>query len=167
MKVAMKTKTLQRYSDSVTIFEDTSIKVSLVTIDKGRPLPLHDHPGESGLMLVLEGSVNVCHCNLESAHTGHPVKLFVEKVNALNEGDVNWFTESERNIHSVDSIEQRAILLVVHTSRCISEHQSYYFPINGKLEMGAQVPVQKINAQTLRNASIHHVSTSQFEAKHA
>ena len=68
-----KTKTLQRYSDSVTLFENTSMKVSLVAINKGRPLPLHDHPGASGLMLLLDGSVNVCHCNPEPLHPGQPM----------------------------------------------------------------------------------------------
>ena len=144
---------LLRYSDSCLLFENRTMKASLVTIDKGRGLPLHDHPGASGLMLVIDGSVSVCHCNIKPRQPGQLLSLSVLQTNNLNEGETSWFTQTEGNVHSVEATSQRAILLVVHTPAFAVQQQSYYFPINISTYECTTLHVQRIAAQTLDRIS--------------
>ena len=144
---------LQRYSDSGLLFENRLMKVSLVTLEKGRGLPLHDHPGASGMMLVIDGSVSVCHCNVKPRQPGQILSLSVVHKNTLNPGETSWFTETERNVHSVDAISERAVLLVVHTPAFVAQQQSYYFPINISTYESTTLHVQRIDAQTLDRIS--------------
>jgi hypothetical protein len=144
---------LQRYSDSGLLFENRTMKASLVAIDKGRGLPLHDHPGASGLMLVIDGSVSVCHCNIKPRQPGELLSLSVLQTDTLNEGETSWFTKTERNVHSVEATSQRAVLLVVHTPAFAAQQQSYYFPINISTYEYTTLHVQRIGAQTLDRIS--------------
>lgn len=145
-KVAQATsKQLQRYNDSELLFKNPNVKASLVAIDKGRPLPLHDHPGTAGLMFVIEGSVNVQHCDAEPHHPMQPLSLNVIQANTLNKGEVSWFTEDERNIHSVEAVSRRAVLLTMHARVSSPQQQSYYFPLSGGLHAGSRIQVQRVN----------------------
>ena len=148
-----KNEPLQRYSDSGLLFENRTMKASLVALDKGRGLPLHDHPGASGLMLVIDGSISVCHCNIKPRQPGQLLSLNVLQTNTLNEGETSWFTKTERNVHSVEATSQRAVLLVVHTPPFAVQQQSYYFPINISTYECTTLHVQRIGAQTLNSIS--------------
>ena len=154
-----KTRTLQRYSDSVLLFENHNIKASLVILENGRSLPLHDHPGASGMMFVVDGSVNICHCNAEPLKPGQPLSLNVVQKNTLEKNDVSWFTANEKNIHSIEAVSPRALLLVIHTPVFSSQQQSYYFPLAGSLYTGSRVQAQRINAHVLKHISNQNTST--------
>lgn len=141
-----KSKPLERYSKSVTLFENLQIKASLVALEKGRPLPLHDHPGASGLMLVIEGEVSIFQCNAEEPQPGNPLVLNVVELKNLPAGQVSWFTVKEKNIHSVNAVSQHAVLLVVHTPTFSARLQSFYFPLNSDIKAGSKVYAHRINA---------------------
>lgn len=157
--VLAKNKPLERYSESVTLFESPHIKTSMVALEKGRPLPLHDHPGASGIMMVIEGEVSIFQCNAELPQPGKPLVLNVVELKNLQAGKVSWFTVKEKNIHSVNAVSQRAVLMVIHTPRFLAQQQSFYFPLASNIKAGSQVHVHRINANVF-------AITRQFAEKH-
>lgn len=141
------TCSVMRYSESIPLFENSQIKASLVTIQTGKSLPLHDHPGASGTMMVIDGEVSIHHCNAEQSQNGSPLTLEVIETTNLLRGQVSWFTDSEKNIHSIGTETHRAVLLIIHTPGFSAHQQSFYFPLTGKLVAGSRVKVQKIRAR--------------------
>ncbi len=47
------------------VFEDEEIRVGLLTLEPDGRIPFHDHPGSTGALLVLQGSVEIIQCKVQ------------------------------------------------------------------------------------------------------
>ena len=147
-------KPLQQYSFAQPLFNNSLVNANLVAIEKDRALPFHDHPAACGLMLVIYGRVKVYSCDIDNKHLDTTC-LHVNKINELDQGNTNWFTESKHNIHRVEPVSQRSVLLVIHTPVFSKQKQSFYFPFDSCIKEGANLQAQRISGHALGNFSIN------------
>ena len=57
----------------IPLFENNYIRANLVAIKQDRSLPLHNHPGSSGAMMVISGRVHSTVCDQEKpTNSTHP-----------------------------------------------------------------------------------------------
>jgi len=155
-----KNEPFHQYSLTLPLFKNTLLSANLVTIEKGRYLPLHDHPNSGGFMLVIEGNVNVLHCELDATATDTQTRLNILQTDVLQETETNWFTATKRNIHRIESNSERSVLLVIQTPALIKKQQSFYFPLQNNVYPGKCVQVQRVRAYVLDNISKRHSSSS-------
>jgi len=116
---------------SKVLFADEHIKAGLQAIYRDNPIPLHDHPGTAGIVLVLSGVINFQYANISAnqANPG-PVELQIARVRDRLPGQVCWFHAEHRNIHRVEAKTGNAIMLVVHLRRGDAGPRHMYFPVS-------------------------------------
>ena len=113
------------------LFADEHIKVGLQAVYQGNPIPLHDHPGSAGIVLVLSGAVNFQYANIvgNPINPG-PVELQIARIRNRLPGQVCWFHAEDRNIHRVEAKTDRAIMLVAHLRQHDGGSRHMYFPVS-------------------------------------
>ena len=113
------------------LFADEHIKVGLQAVYLGNPIPLHDHPGSAGVVLVLSGAVNFQYANVIGSWTNPgPIELRIARIRNRLPGQVCWFHAEDRNIHRVEANTDRAIILVAHLRQGDGGSRHMYFPVS-------------------------------------
>jgi len=112
------------------LFESEAIKAGLLAVYRDKPVPLHDHPGCGAVVFVLSGAVHFQYANIHSDN-GCRVELEIARIRNRLPGQVCWFTATERNIHRVEALTDKAIMLVAHVPHIDTGKQHLYFPITG------------------------------------
>lgn len=116
---------------SKVLFADEHIRVGLQAVCQGNPIPLHDHPGSAGVVLVLSGIVNFQYANLpRNQGTPGPVELQIARVRDRLAGQVCWFHAEDRNIHRVEAKTDYAVMLVAHLRQRDNGRRHMYFPVS-------------------------------------
>lgn len=135
------------------IFKSDFLNVKLISMTPERSLPLHDHPGTSGSMMVLSGRVHAIACdqdNLEDKTQAHSqLKIVADKT--LSTGDSSCFTKTHHNIHSFKALTERAVIIIVHVNPFAVAQQSYFFPASPQQKSNSHILTQRVRAQTLQN----------------
>lgn len=138
------------------IFKSDFIEVKLNRITTTRSLPLHDHPGASGSMLVISGRVQTVSCEQEKTdlnrQTRSQLKIVANSI--LSIGDSSCFTKKHNNIHSITALTDTAIIFTVHVNPFPNTRQSYFFPLSPQQKPNTYIITQRVRAKTLQK--IHH-----------
>lgn len=115
---------------SSTLYESENIRAGLLSVYRDKPIPFHDHPGAIGITLVLSGVARIEYANFVSdAQNKNLVELQLTRARERLPGQVCWFFEHDRNIHSVEAKTPNAVLLVIHVPHVELVSQSLYFPV--------------------------------------
>jgi hypothetical protein len=87
------------------VSETPELRAGLITIYRGQPIPPHDHPGASGLLLVLRGCLRVSTYAL-ARQQGNAVATRLDRVSSrtLAVGETSGFGACETNIHALESL---------------------------------------------------------------
>lgn len=84
-------------------------------IDRDRMVQLHDHPGATGILRVMQGEVEVWQFDAVSAHTGSNGETVAHLVRRsrrlLKPGDVASLTPGLGNIHALRAVSQQCSML--------------------------------------------------------
>lgn len=124
---------LKAPSWSSTLYEDQHLHVGLLSVYRGRDIPLHDHPDSYGVTLVLSGIAQIRYANVvERIYDNNLVKLEIGRSRERMPGQVCWFFEDDRNLHSIEATTATAQLLVMHFPPVAQDKQAFYFPIDNK-----------------------------------
>jgi len=116
---------------SQVLFSDDGIKAGLQAVHQGNPIPLHDHPGSAGVVLVLSGIANFQYANVTGNHAGPgPVELQVARIRNRLPGQVCWFHTEDRNIHRVEAKTDNTVILVAHLRQADGGPRHMYFPVS-------------------------------------
>jgi len=114
------------------IHEDGLGKVGLFSIYKDTPVPLHDHPGSCGVMMVLDGEVEVERYSLADKYKDSVSSGLVEMKKCerklLRPFEVTWFEETEGNIHGFETKTDQCVLLKMQMPLIPGKSRSWYFP---------------------------------------
>jgi len=114
------------------LHEDNLGKVGLFSIYKDTPVPLHDHPGTCGVMMVLDGEVEVERYSLADKYQDSASSGLVEMKKCerklLRPFDVTWFEETEGNIHGFETKTDQCVLLKMQLPLIPDKSRSWYFP---------------------------------------
>jgi len=114
------------------IHEDELGKVGLFSMYKDSPVPLHDHPGTCGVMMVLDGEAEVERYNLMETHQDNATSGLTELKSCdrklLKPYEITWFDETEGNIHGFEAKTDQCVLLKVQIPTVVKGSRSWYFP---------------------------------------
>lgn len=124
--------TRTKYWGWKSVYEDALGKVGLFSIYRTAQVPLHDHPGVRGALMVVEGELEVERFTLKDEYRQRNESGLVELKRhdrqTLKPFDITWFGPEEGNLHSMEAISDQCVMLQVHLSKSYNE-RSWYFPI--------------------------------------
>lgn len=151
---------IEDYSLSLPIFENDTIRVNLNAIEPQRGLPLHDHPDSAGLTFIIQGQANIVQCNTATSAKHSNVSnsiLTVAENKIFSSGEISCFTKDQHNIHSINAVSERCVMLVVHTNVRMTKKQSYFFTENTNKTTGLQLLTQRVGSETLKKFRINKI----------
>lgn len=109
------------------------MRIGLVTIYRDSPIPPHDHPESYGVQQVLTGKVHV-----RQYQPADPLdqKYQLVSLNKISDCELvkdrtAMFTPSHMNIHEIESITPRSVLLSILIHPFDPGDRSWFFPMNG------------------------------------
>lgn len=108
------------------------IRVGISVLHRDEVVQLHDHPGASGLQLVLHGKVYIENLDAVENPAGRKlVELKSVRQSVYNAGDVASYSEHEGNIHGFKSLTPVTVMLTVSTGMDRDIKRNTYRPYNG------------------------------------
>jgi cysteine dioxygenase len=113
------------------IHKDANFELMLVCWDEGQFSPLHDHNGQHGWMLIMQG------CLLEELY-GSPQDILngdvvVSKTRKLNLGDISYITDDIACHKISNAVPSRSVSLHLYSKPVASCHR--YDPRSGEFKM--------------------------------
>lgn len=144
---------IEATSLSYLLFENDNFRVNLNAMEPDSSLPLHNHPGSAGLIFIVKGEANIVSCNsaMSAQRAGVTQTIIdVTENKTFSSNQFSCFTKDENNIHSINAIAGRCIMLVVHSNANMTNKQSYFFTENPEKTIGLQLLTQQVRAETLK-----------------
>ena len=151
--IKAKNKIIKNNNLVIPIFKNDLLRVNVLAIKAENNLPLHDHPGSSGSMLVISGKVRatVCEQNKLTDITNQSrCMLSVVENKMFSTGETSCFTQDQQNIHSFEAVTDRAVVMAIHTPPFTAEQQSFFFTAPPLQKVGSQVPAQRVRVQAFQ-----------------
>lgn len=107
------------------------LSVGTLTVWRNSDIPLHDHPGSTGLLLVLEGKVRVRSYKLtdELDSNSAPLELELTGDKIISAGEYWQFGPYQHNIHSLQSVDGDCRIFDVLFSPYQLQQRSFFMPI--------------------------------------
>lgn len=117
-----------------TLIADRMIQVDILTLLPERPIPLHDHPGSAGVLLVLSGSISIDQYDMIPSRRDCRTKTLVElrrvSCKDLALGGVSLFARDRGNIHSMRAITERSVVLDIVAPPYRRQERSWFFRLS-------------------------------------
>lgn len=114
------------------IYEDELGRVGLFSVYRNAPVPMHDHPGTHGVLMVIEGEVEVERYTLQeqcrNRNESGIVDLDFCERKILKPFEITWFQEKEGNIHGLKGLSDQCVMLKIQLPRGVNSNRSWYFP---------------------------------------
>ena len=131
-----------------------------LTVFVDQAIPLHDHPGSTGLLLMLQGSARVSSYRLvESDALKQPSTLKLEQTGEtmLAVGQFTHFGPGENNIHSLQAIDQDCILFDLLFSPYQPHQRCFYMPVTSSSEEGVLYVsrLRKLHSSTCKSNRVY------------
>ena len=112
------------------LMEDGDTGAGILTLYSGFPIPLHDHPGRVGALLVLHGAVQISQYDIDHSNGNSSLRQLKRISNqTLYVGDVSFYTPGFGNIHSLIAQENQCTLLSVYLQIGPLSTRCWYFPL--------------------------------------
>jgi hypothetical protein len=112
--------------------QDAESGIGILKLNPALPVPLHDHPGRAGGLIVLNGIVETVQYQLDHSYHNRSNSLCkikqTDKKN-LRRDDVTFYTSSEGNIHALRAQNTECTLLAAYVQLEPCRPRSWYFPI--------------------------------------
>ena len=127
--------------------EGPELSMGTLTVFQHEDIPLHDHPGSIGLLIVLQGKVKVCSYRLaEEPGQYQPSPLELEQTGAVElvPGEYVHFGPGENNIHSLQAIDGDCVLFDILFYPYQLQQRSFYMPVTPQTSTGS-VYVSRLN----------------------
>lgn len=141
---------INNYNLVIPIYKDVDISAKLIALKPGNNLPLHDHPGSAGAMMVVSGDVRVVACEKKNDLNHSSCALTFVENKLLSTGETSCFTKEQHNIHSLKTVSERAVLLLIHTSPFSINEQTYFFTASPLQDIGSDVIAQCVRVQAFQ-----------------
>jgi hypothetical protein len=115
---------------SQTLSEDKHHRLTLLGLHQERRIPVHDHPGMSGIIFVLSGRMHSRqYAQGAQSHGDKVVELVPISDRLLGSNDFALVMPRTGHLHSLQALDRNAVFLSLHLMK--SPHpqlQSWYFP---------------------------------------
>ena len=117
------------------IISTPELRIGLLEIHKNKSIPIHDHPGACGTLIVLKGNLEVSiyqsNSNQQTGETGFAV-LSKQHRQIVKEKESAIITETEGNIHSLASMTDTCIVLDILLRPYDERLRTWYMPVVGQ-----------------------------------
>jgi hypothetical protein len=117
----------------------------ILNIDNTNAIPLHDHPGATGMLRIIEGEAEVWQYDAKAipGKQKSMLKLAFHKV--LKPGDVAMLTPGKGNIHSVKSVSKECRMLDFFIPPYNRKARSWYVPEQGNWQGRNEIICKKVS----------------------
>ncbi|MET0014250.1 MAG: hypothetical protein ABW085_03310 [Sedimenticola sp.] len=138
---------LQLYSSGI-------FRAGLLTCFRDTPVPLHDHPGGTGIQLLLKGRLEASIYSARRTQSANDrlVMLSHQHQALLGPGDHTLFT-ARNNIHGLSSISSRSVLLSLQFKPERARQKTFYFPVNPFLGNEEDILAYPAQRSPIRNTA--------------
>jgi redox-sensitive bicupin YhaK (pirin superfamily) len=129
--------------------QENDIKGGILNIEQGQDVPLHDHPGATGMIRVLSGEVEVWQFDrLEIAPAvvadGQAV---LERVahRVLRPGDIAILSPGSGNIHALRAHSQQCSMLDYFIPPYVRSERTWYRPVDSGWHDRARITCEGVS----------------------
>lgn len=118
-----------------TMVDSPRLRAGLLTLFRFAPIPLHDHPGACGAQRVLSGRVQIERYDHSAGAGQSPQVVWLERTaeEDLTSGGSACFHRGSGNLHRLESLTARSVLLSVMIRPHQDGERAWYFPVHGFL----------------------------------
>ena len=112
--------------------DETDIRIGLLEIHKDKPVPIHDHPGANGLLLVLGGTLRVDEYlprPMEGLNKIKIVELVLQQRTIFDTNDYALITPNDGNIHSLIAETDICLVLDILLTPYDETQRTWYMPM--------------------------------------
>lgn len=138
------------YWSGNTLYEDELGRLSLIRLYLGTPVPLHDHPGCEGAMMVISGAAEIQRYTIQSqteeGSWGEIVELDVNPERFLEQYDTTLFGKVRSNIQGLNSRTPDTIILKVQSPSELKNEQNWYYPL-GDVDEDNMLSAKRVRAR--------------------
>ena len=108
---------------------ESTINGGILNIEQGHDIPLHDHPGATGMVRVLSGEVEVWQFD-PTATTGDQVMLERITHRVLRPGDIAMLSPDNGNIHALRARSQTCRMLDYFIPPYVRSERNWFLPVD-------------------------------------
>ena len=116
------------------MLKQANINGGILNIDRGRLVPLHDHPGATGMLRIISGETEVWQFDRVASSTGPDGKKVDELTRVLHRtlrpGDTAVLTPDVGNIHALRAVSEQCSMLDFFIPPYKRSQRSWYEPID-------------------------------------
>jgi len=109
--------------------ESPDLSVGRLTIFGSQDIPLHDHPGSTGLLLVLQGQVLIRQYRMLDSQSASPLELGQTGTEELTVGQTSHFGPELNNVHTLHAVDGDCVLLDVLFNPYRLQQRSFFLPV--------------------------------------
>jgi len=113
------------------LYQDEALRAGVIAVNPYRPVPAHDHPGASGILLMLEGHLIEHHYQLDTIDeaVSGKVTLLAGKTRYLDADHYSIYLPDWNNVHSLSAMGRPAIALSIQLNPAHDSKRSWFLPI--------------------------------------
>jgi hypothetical protein len=128
--------------------DETEIRVGLISLYRNRPIPIHDHPGANGLLLVLNGELKINEYELLDSNVTNNLslsELTLTGKTLLKANEYACITPESGNIHSLGTESEVCTVLDVLLTPYDETQRTWFMPITDQVSVGQQFSAFRVN----------------------
>ncbi|MEN8207212.1 MAG: hypothetical protein ABFS24_14565 [Pseudomonadota bacterium] len=128
------------------LVKDNGIKGGILNIEQGQDVPLHDHPGATGMVRVLTGEVEVWQFDRPIAAPDVNAEAVLERVThrILGPGDIALLSPDNGNIHALRACSKTCRMLDYFIPPYVRSERSWFLPVDENWGDSSRITCQRI-----------------------
>jgi len=114
------------------LLKEKHINGGILSIERERLVPLHDHPGASGMVRIIRGAAEIWQYDVVASSAGHDGNKIAELKRVsrriLRPGDTAVLTPDTGNIHAIRAVSEQCSMLDFFIPPYQRSRRSWYEP---------------------------------------
>lgn len=133
------------------LIEREDVRGGILHVGRQHPIPLHDHPGTFGVLLILSGEIRITQFDRIDARqpSGATVKLCNRGIHHLGPRDVSIYQPDHGNLHQLQAISDDCMIVEFMFEPYAWEQRSWYFTLPEAKRSGDCVMARRISQQSM------------------
>jgi predicted metal-dependent enzyme (double-stranded beta helix superfamily) len=128
--------------------KDSAIKGGILTIERDQDVPLHDHPGATGMVRVLTGEDEVWQFDRAAKAADNPADhdvLELASHRVMQPGDIAVLSPDSENIHALRAHSKTCSMLDYFIPPYERSERTWYLPVENNWHEKARIACESIS----------------------